>query len=193
MKKLLITGFGPFGDHAVNPAWSAVEALPETVGNYELCKLNIPTVYGDAAARVLETAARLRPDVILSIGLAAGREAVTPERIAVNIRDARLPDNVGRLCSGERIAEDGPAAYFATVPVEAMAQVIRDRGIPAAVSNTAGTYVCNDVLYTLLHRLSGTGIRVGFIHVPNTPDQGERSLPLEQTAAALLAAIQALD
>ncbi len=193
MKKLLITGFDPFGDHAVNPAWEAVKQLPYRVGEYELCKLNIPTVYGAAARTVLEEAARFCPAVILAVGLAGGRDAVTPERIAVNIRDARIPDNAGRLCTGERIVENGPAAYFATVPVEAMAQAIRDRGIPAAVSNTAGTYVCNDVLYTLLHRFRGTATRVGFLHVPNTPDQGERSLPLERTVLALIAAIEALN
>lgn len=193
MKKLLITGFDPFDSHAVNPSWSAVELLPEIVGEYELCKLDIPTLYETAAGIILEKAAQFRPDVILCVGLAAGRDSVTPERIAVNIRDARIPDNSGRLCGGERIAPDGPAAYFATVPVERMAQAIRDRSIPAAVSNTAGTYVCNDVLYILLHHFRGTATRVGFIHVPNIPEQGTANLPIRTTAQALIAAIEALD
>lgn len=190
MKKLLITGFPPFGDHSVNPSWMAVEQLPDRVGEYELCKLQIPTVYGKAASMVIAQAQVLPADAIICVGLAAGRDAVTPERIAVNIRDARIADNEGTLCSGIRIDPDGPAAYFSTLPVERMAQAIRNAGIPAAVSNTAGTYVCNDVLYTLLHRLGS--IPVGFIHVPNIPEQGQPSLPLAQTIRALEAAINAI-
>ncbi len=193
MKKLLITGFDPFGNHTVNPSWAAVEKLPDSVGDYRLCKLSIPTIYEAAAQTVLEKAAEYLPDVILCTGLAGGRDAVTPERIAVNIRDARIPDNTGRLCSGEQIAVEGPAAYFATVPVEAMAQAIRNTGIPACVSNTAGTYVCNDVFYTLLHHYQGTATRVGFLHVPNVPEQGNPSLELERTILALIAAIESLD
>ena len=192
MKKLLITGFDPFGGQSVNPSWAAVSQLPEVVAEYVLCKLAIPTVFGEAARLVLEKAAEFRPDVILCVGQAGGRDAVTPERIAVNIRDARIPDNWGFQPGGERVAPDGPAAYFATVPVERMAQAIRDAHIPGAVSNTAGTYVCNDVLYTLLHHYSNTPTRVGFIHVPYTPDQGTPSLPLAHTITALTAAIEAL-
>lgn len=190
-KRLLITGFDPFDGAAANPSWLAVEQLPERVGGYVLCKLQLPTVYGAAAQRVLDYAATVQPELILCIGLAGGRNAVTPERIAVNIRDARIPDNAGNQPRGERVADDGPAAYFATVPVEAMAQAIRDARIPAAVSNTAGTFVCNDVLYTLLHRFAGTGTRVGFIHVPNLPSADGPSMSLEQTVAALEAAIRA--
>ena len=192
-KRLLITGFDPFGENAVNPSWLAVQRLPDRVGEYTLYKLPIPTVFGKASEIILAEAARVCPAVILCVGLAGGRDAVTPERIAVNIRDARIPDNEGYLAQGEPIAPEGPAAYFATVPVEKMARAIRDAGIPAAVSNTAGTYVCNDVLYTLLHRFSGTGVRVGFIHVPYLPEQGSPSLPLEQTMAALSAAIRACE
>lgn len=193
MKQLLITGFTPFGDHAINPSWEAVQLLPDIVGTYALTKMQIPTVYAEAASAVIARAEQLGADVILSIGLAGGRSAVTPERIAVNIRDARLADNAGTMCNGEKIDETGPAAYFATVPVETMAQAIRDRHIPAAVSNTAGTYVCNDVLYTLLRRFDGTATRCGFIHVPQLPQQGEPNLPLEQIVEALTAAIAALD
>ena len=190
-RKLLITGFDPFGGETVNPAWEAVKSLPDEIGEYVLCKLGIPTAFGLGAQMVLEKAAQFRPDLILCIGQAGGRDAVTPERIAVNIRDARIPDNRGFQPSGERIVPEGPAAYFATVPVEKMAQAIRDAHIPGAVSNTAGTYVCNDVLYTLLHHFAGTQTRVGFIHVPYLPEQGSPSLPLDQAAAALAAAIRA--
>ncbi len=190
--KLLITGFEPFDGNTVNPSWEAVRQLPDRIGEYELCKLNIPTIYGTAAQMVLERAQRIGADVIISVGQAGGRDAVTPERIAVNIRDARIPDNAGVLCRGQRVAEDGPAAYFSTLPVEAMSQAIRDAGIPSAVSNTAGCYVCNDVLYTLLNMYHGTAVRAGFIHVPYLPEQGTPNLSLEDTVRALTAAIAAI-
>ena len=191
-KRLLITGFDAFGGQSINPSWLAVSQLPDRIGAYELRKLQIPTVFGAAAARVLEAAEEFRPHVILCVGQAGGRGAVTPERIAVNIRDARIPDNAGNQPSGEFVAPDGPAAYFATVPVQEMAQAIRAAQIPGTVSNSAGAFVCNDVLYTLLHRYAGTETRVGFIHVPYLPQQGSPSLPLEQTVAALEAAISIL-
>ena len=191
MKKLLITGFDAFGADSVNPSWEAVQRLPEEIGDFQLKKLGIPTVFGQGAADVLATAQDFQPDLILCVGLAAGRDAVTPERIAVNIRHARIPDNRGFQPQGERIVPDGPAAYFTTVPVEAMARAIQKASVPSTVSNTAGTYVCNDVLYTLLHHYAGTPVQVGFIHVPYLPEQGSPSLPLDQTIAALIAAIEA--
>lgn len=191
MKKLLITGFAPFGGGDVNPSWMAVQALPACVGDFELYKMELPTIFADAAAQVIARADEIGADVVLSVGQAGGRDAVTPERIAVNIRDARIPDNAGNQPRGEFVAEDGPAAYFATVPVEKMAQAIRDRQIRATVSNSAGAFVCNDVMYSLLHRFAGTPVRAGFIHVPYIPEQGQPSMPLEQTVAALTAAIEA--
>ena len=193
MPKLLITGFDPFGGNDVNPSWEAVKLLPEKIGAYTIYKMGIPTVFGTAARMILEKAEALCPEVIISVGLAGGRDAVTPERIAVNIRDARIADNQGVQPQGDRVVEDGPAAYFSTVPVEQMAEHIRNAGIPAAVSNTAGTFVCNDVLYTLLHRFDGTSVRAGFIHVPYLPAQGAPNMPLEQTVKALAAAIEALE
>lgn len=193
MKKLLITGFDPFGGEKINPAWEAVKLLPERVGDYELCKLQIPTVYGEGAALVLRTAQKVQPDVILCIGQAGGRAAVTPERIGVNIRDARIADNAGNQPQGEFVAADGPAAYFATVNVLAMAESAKAKGYPATVSNSAGAFVCNDVLYSLLHAYEGSDVKVGFIHVPFLPQQGQPSLPLEQTAAALKAMILACE
>ena len=190
--KLLITGFEPFDGKTINPSWEAVRRLPERIGNYELCKLNIPTVYGQAAQMVSEKAEEIGADVIICVGQAGGRDAVTPERIAVNIRDARIPDNAGVLYRGTRIVPEGPAAYFSTIPVEAMSQTVRDAHIPSSVSNTAGCYVCNDVLYTLLNKYAGTPVRVGFIHVPYLPEQGTPNLPLEDTVRALTAAIAVL-
>lgn len=193
MKKLLITGFDPFGGQTVNPAWQAVRRLPERIGNYELCKLEIPTVFGKAARILLEAAEDLHPDAILCVGQAGGRAAVTPERIGVNIRDARIPDNEGNQPRGEFVAADGPAAYFATLPVMEMAEAIQDAGVPGTVSNSAGAFVCNDVLYSLLHHYHGTPVRVGFIHVPWLPTQGSPNLAPEQTVLALTAAIGVLD
>lgn len=190
MRRLLITGFEPFGGDAVNPAWQAVRLLPDTLGDFVLRKREIPTVYGEAAAAVLAEARTFRPDVVLCVGLAGGREAVTPERIAVNIRDARIADNAGNQPVGEFAVPGGPAAYFATVPVEAMARAIREVGLPGAVSNTAGTFVCNDTLYLLLHHYAGTPVRVGFLHIPRTPELGLPALELHRSAAALQAAIE---
>ena len=192
MKKLLITGFEPFGGAEENTSWLAVQALPDRVGEYELCRLKLPTVFGAAAQMLLAKAAEFCPDVIISVGVAVGRDAVTPERIAVNIRDARIPDNAGNQPRGEFVAADGPAAYFATLPVEAMARAVREAGIPATVSNSAGAYVCNDVMYSILHHCVGTAVKAGFIHVPQLPHQGQPSLALEKTVQALQVSIYAL-
>ena len=192
MKTLLITGFDPFGGQNVNPAWEAVKLLPDTIGEYELCKLNIPTVFSLAARMVLENAAEVQPQVILCVGQAGGRSAVTPERIAINVRTARIPDNQGYQPQEEPVVPGGPDGIFATVPVTAMTRAISDAGLPAAVSNTAGTFVCNDVLYTLLHHYAGSEVRVGFIHVPWLPEQGTPNLPLTDTVRALKVAIGVL-
>ena len=191
MKKLLITGFDPFGGAEVNPSWQAVQRLPDRVGDFVLCKLEIPTVFGKATRVVLEKAAEFSPDVILCVGQAGGRAAVTPERIGVNIRDGRIADNEGNQPRGEFVAPDGPAAYFATVPVLAMAEAIEAGGIPATVSNSAGAFVCNDTLYGILHAFAGTEVRCGFIHVPYLPEQGEPSMALENITKALELAIAA--
>ena len=190
-RKLLITGFDPFGGASINPAWEAVKLLPETIADFEVHKLEIPTVFGLATEKVLEKAAEIQPDVILCIGQAGGRGAVTPERIGVNIRDAKIADNAGNQPVGQFVAEEGPAAYFATVPVLAMEAAIRGASLPGQVSNSAGAFVCNDTLYGLLHHYAGTEVKVGFIHVPWLPEQGSPSMPLEKTAAALEAAIRA--
>lgn len=193
MKRLLITGFDPFGGASINPAWEAVKRLPEQIGDFILCKLQIPTVFGKAAAMVVDKAEEFHPDVILCIGQAGGRAAVTPERIGVNIRDARIADNEGNQPQGEFVAADGPAAYFSTVNVKAMADAAQKAGLPATVSNSAGAFVCNDVLYSLLHHFAGTKVKAGFIHVPYLPEQGEPSLPLTQTVAALEKMISVCD
>lgn len=192
MKKLLITGFDPFGGESINPSWEAVKLLPDTVGDYQLHKLQIPTVFGLAPQKVLEAAQAIQPDVIISVGQAGTRDSVTPERIGINMRSARIADNAGYIPVEESIVPGGPDGIFSTLPVAAMVDAIRAANLPAAISNTAGTFVCNDTLYSLLHHYQGTPVRCGFIHVPWLPEQGTPNLTLDNTVQALIAAISAL-
>ena len=195
MKKLLITGFDPFGGERINPSWEAVKLLPETIGEYALTKMQIPTVFGQAAEKVLTAAKELKPDVILSVGQAGGRKAVTPEVIGINLREAGIPDNMGNRPVNTPVIAGGPDACFATVPVREMVKIITSAGLPAALSFSAGAFVCNDVLYTLLHHYRGTDTRVGFIHVPFLPEQAKENVPsmaLSQIVSGLTAAIEAL-
>ena len=189
---LLITGFDPFGGDSINPSWEAVKKLPDRIGNWKLCKLEIPTVFSLAAETVLRKAQEVAPAAILCLGVAAGRSAVTPERIGINVRSARIPDNRGNQPKEEPVIPGGGDGLFSTMRVSAMAAAIEAMGLPGAVSNTAGTFVCNDILYTLLHHYQGTGVKVGFLHVPQLPEQGEPSLPLEDTVRAITAAIQSI-
>jgi pyroglutamyl-peptidase len=195
MKKLLITGFDPFGGASVNPAREAVMALPDVVGDYTLTKLEIPTVFGLAAETVLRAAEALCPDVILCVGQAGGRAAITPEVVAINLREASIPDNAGNQPKNMPVVENAPAAYFSTLPVRAMTEGVKAAGIPCSLSYSAGVFVCNDLLYTLLHHYDGTDTRVGFVHIPYLPEQageGVASLPLEDAVRGLTAAIQAI-
>ena len=195
MKKLLITGFDPFGGADRNPSREAVMALPDVIGDCTIIKLEIPTVFGLAAETVLRAATDLRPDAILCVGQAGGRAAITPEVVAINLRDASIPDNHGNQPRNTPVAENAPAAYFSTLPVRAMAEAVKAAGVPCALSYSAGVFVCNDLLYTLLPHYDGTDVRVGFIHIPYLPEQakeGVPSLPLNETVRGLTAAIQAL-
>lgn len=189
---VLITGFEPFGGQSVNPSWEAVSALPERVGQHDLVKLHLPVEYGEAPRRVLEKARELSPQVILCVGQAGGRDAVTPEVIGINLREASIPDNAGVSPAGVPIDPDGPDGIFSTLPVREMVSAIREKGIPAKLSYSAGAYVCNDLMYTLLNHFRGTDIRVGFVHVPYIPAQGSPSLPQAQLTQALAAAIETL-
>ena len=194
MKHLLITGFDPFGGECVNPSWEAVSRLPDAVGPWRLTKLQIPTVFGLAARNVLAAAGE-GMDAIVCVGQAGGRDAVTVERIAINMASASIADNHGSVPKEEPVIPGGPDGIFATVDVAAMARAVCDAGLPGKISNTAGTFVCNDTLYRLLHRFAGSGTRVGFIHVPHLPEQagkGKPSMELADIIAALTAAIGAI-
>ena len=195
MKKLLITGFDPFGGENINPSWEAVKELPDHIGDWQLTKMEIPTVFGAAADQVIAAAEGLQLNAILCIGQAGGRATVTPEVVAINLQEARIPDNIGNQPMNIPVVKGGPAAYFATVPVREMVQAIQAASIPAALSYSAGTFVCNDVLYRLLHHFDGTATQAGFIHVPYLPHQAKQnhpSLPQEKIVEALQLAISVL-
>lgn len=177
LKKILITGFDPFGGETVNPSWECIKALPDETGNAKLFKLQLPTVYGKAAESAINAAEEIRPDVILCVGQAGGRKDVTPEMVGINVRDAKIADNEGRFASGEKICEDGEAAYFTTIGARIIAEKLGKKGLPCSVSYSAGTFVCNDLLYSLLRRFDGEAVRIGFVHVPFFPEQAAEGVP----------------
>jgi len=171
--KILVTGFDPFGGEKVNPALEAVKSLPSEIHGAEIHWVEIPTVFYKAAD-VLETAiVRFQPDAVLCIGQAGGRASLTPERVAINQDDARIPDNQGNQPIDTPIRLDGQAAYFSTLPIKAMVQAIKEEGLPATVSNTAGTFVCNHLMYQALYLADKKfpDMRAGFMHIPYMTEQ----------------------
>jgi pyroglutamyl-peptidase len=193
MKRLLITGFEPFGGEEINPSWEAVKLLPIEINGYELTKLCLPVVFGEAAKMVKKAAEELCPDVLLCIGQAGGRSAVTPELVGINLRHASIPDNKGNQPKDEPINEGGACAYFSTIPVREIAEAISGEGISSQVSYSAGTYVCNELLYTLLSHFEGSKTRVGFIHVPYSKEQNKTpSMEMTEIVKALETAIKSL-
>lgn len=199
---ILVTGFEPFGGEKINPSWEAVQALPNKITDSDVVKLEIPVVFGEGAHAVLASIERCNPDIVLCVGQAGGRSKITPEFVGINYRDARIPDNAGNQPHAEKIVDDGPDAYFATLPVRTMTSAMNEAGIPAAVSYTAGTYVCNEVMYSLLHTLAikYPGVRGTFLHVPfateqhSTQSATDASLPVEVMTRGLeVALIAALE
>ena len=171
--KILVTGFDPFGGEKVNPALEAVKSLPSEIHGAEIHWVEIPTVFYKAAD-VLETAIiRYQPDAVLCIGQAGGRASLTPERVAINQDDARIPDNQGNQPIDIPIRLDGQAAYFSTLPIKAMVQAIKEEGLSATVSNTAGTFVCNHLMYQALYLADKKfpHMRTGFMHIPYMTEQ----------------------
>lgn len=194
LKKLLITGFEPFDGEQINPSWEAVDRLPIEINGYELVKLCIPVMFGEAAAKVIKVADKIRPDAILCIGQAGGREVITPELVGINLRNVSIPDNNGYQPKDEPIVEGGACAYFSTLPVRRIAEALNDAGIPSRVSYSAGAYVCNDVLYTLLARYKNTETRIGFIHIPYCVEQNkEPAMSINDIVQGLVVAIENLD
>ncbi|HIE1230561.1 TPA: pyroglutamyl-peptidase I [Serratia marcescens] len=173
MQKVLITGFEPFGGERLNPSWEVVKQLNdmELVGTRIVAR-QLPCVFGAALEALNAAIDEVQPVMVLAVGQAGGRTDITIERVAINVDDARIPDNQGQQPVDEPIVAGGPAAYFSTLPIKAMVSSMREAGIPASVSQTAGTYVCNHVMYGLLHRLSGQReVNGGFIHIPYLPEQ----------------------
>ncbi|BAL62905.1 pyroglutamyl-peptidase I [Melissococcus plutonius] len=166
--KILVTGFDPFGGETTNPALDAVKGLPDKIREAEIIKLEIPTVFNKSAEVTKQAILTYQPDVVLNVGQAGGRFTVTPERVAINRDDARIPDNEGNQPINDSIHEDGAPAYFTQLPIKAMVKMIRDAGLPAAVSNTAGTFVCNHIMYQVQYMIDKEfpELKGGFIHVP---------------------------
>ena len=196
--KVLVTGFDPFGGEPINPAWEAVKAMKDTIAGAEIVKMQIPTVVGKSIEKIHQKMKELQPDLVISVGQAGGRFGVTPERVAINVTDARIPDNEGNQPIDEPIFPDGPAAYLSNLPVKAMVQAIKDAGYPSVLSNSAGTYICNHVMYGILYYIEKEfpNVRGGFIHVPYAPSQvvnkpSTPSMALADITASLEAAVAA--
>lgn len=193
--RILVTGFEPFEQDSVNPSWEVARALHgEVIASATVHAVQLPCVFGAAIGRLHEALRQVRPVLAISLGMAGGRADFTPERVAINIDDARIPDNAGGQPVDTPVVQGAPAAYFSTLPIKAVVSGLRAQGIPASVSNTAGTFVCNHVFFALMHWLAQghgeAGARGGFIHVPALPEQAARhpgmaSMALATQVAAL--------
>lgn len=197
--KILVTGFDPFGQDTMNPAIEAVKRLPDTISGAEIIKLEIPTVFNKSAEVTREAMAKHDVDYVLNIGQAGGRFDLTPERVAINLDDARIPDNEGNQPIDVEIKADGESAYFSQHPVKAMVTAIKKAGLPASVSNTAGTFVCNHIMYQSLYltHKEFPKAKAGFMHVPFLPEQvlerpGMPAMSLEDITRGIVAAIEAI-
>ena len=197
--KILVTGFDPFGGEPINPAIESVKKLPDNIAGAEIIKLEIPTVRGKSLEKIEKAIQEHNPDIILSVGQAGGRFDITVERVGINMDDFRIPDNEGNQVIDEPVFSDGDNAYFVKLPVKAMVQNIQKNKIPASVSYTAGTFVCNHVLYGALYLVEKKykGKKSGFIHIPFLPEQvvDKRNMPsmeLNTIVTGLTAAIEAI-
>ncbi|UOB20935.1 pyroglutamyl-peptidase I [Macrococcus armenti] len=195
MKRILITGFEPFDGAKINPSYEAVNALPETIDGAQIIKMQIPTVFYKGAALIRDAIMKNLPDIIICVGQAGGRSAISIEQVAINIVEARIPDNEGNQPQDENVIVTGDNAYFSNLPVKAMVKAIQDKEIQVEISYSAGTFVCNEVMYQLLHTITKEfpSMRGGFIHVPYAPEQtkDKPSMPIETMTEALYTAIQA--
>jgi pyroglutamyl-peptidase len=195
---VLVTGFEPFGGERVNPSWEACRQLPSTISGLRVETLRVPCEFGRAIEVVAAAIDRHRPSLVVCVGQAGGRSRLGVERVAINVDDARAPDNAGSQPVDEPIAAGGPPAYFATLPVKAMVVAMRAAGVPAELSNSAGTYVCNHLMYGVLHHIATRqhDARAGFVHVPYAEAQvldkaGLAAMSIESMARGLEAGIAA--
>ncbi len=171
--KILITGFQPFGGATINPAYEAIKLLPDTIEGAEIIKLEVPVVFEEDAKVLEEAMIKHRPNVTICVGQAGGRSSICVEKVAINLMEARIPDNAGKQPFDQPVCTDGENAYFTNLPVKAMVKNIQEKGIPAKISYTAGTYVCNDIMYRLLYLIEKKypKMKGGFIHVPYLSEQ----------------------
>jgi pyroglutamyl-peptidase len=195
MTTVLLTGFEPFAGAASNSSWDAVELVAETWdGDAELVIELLPVTFAGASSSMRELIARHSPDLVIGVGLADGRDAVTPERVAINVEDARIPDNDGDQPRDRALDVDGPAAYFTGLPVKEIVAAIQDAGIAGRLSDSAGTYVCNSLMYSIMRTVEGSGVAAGFVHVPCDEKLARGTsvpwMPLEEIARALRIAIE---
>ena len=193
---ILLTGFDPFGGSAHNPSWLIAQALHgQRIAGHQVVAAQLPTVFGQSLQRLQSLLQEHQPSITLCLGLAGGRAALSIERIGININDARIPDNRGAQPIDTPVQAGGPAAYFASLPIKAMLRAVQRAGVPCEVSQTAGTFVCNHVLYGLMHLLAQgaapLGARGGFVHVPWLSGQGEPHLPLRNMVRGIHAALWA--
>ena len=195
-KTVLLTGFEPFNKEVVNPAWEAVRALQGWGGEgFRVEVMQLPCVFGEANRVLKEALDRHRPDVVIAVGQAGGRVDMSAERVAINVDDAPIPDNAQCQLVDEAIVEGGPAAYFSTLPIKAIVAALRGQGVPASVSQSAGTFVCNHVFYGLMHATAGMDVKAGFIHIPYLPQQaaahpGAASMALAEVVRGLKIAVE---
>ncbi|MBL1096822.1 pyroglutamyl-peptidase I [Streptomyces coffeae] len=192
MTRVLLTGFEPFGGEEVNPSWEAVSLVAAAPPpGLDLITARLSCVFGTALEELAAAVEAADPDLVLCVGQAGGRSRITVERVAINVDDARIPDNAGQQPIDEPVVAGGPAAYFAPLPVKACVAAVRAAGIPAALSQTAGTFVCNHVFYGLAHLIATRrpAMRGGFVHLPYAPgqvvDRDQPSLPVATAAEAL--------
>ncbi len=201
MRRLLITGFEPFGGDAVNSSWEVCKAMPDTIRDWKVYRMQIPVAFGRGADEAIHDVRPIDPCAVICLGQAAGRTAVTPEMFALNLRYAEKPDADGCIPHDQPCLAEGPLALKTTLEIREMTAAIREAGIPAQVSYSAGTYVCNDLYYRMLWNFRGSPFRVIFIHLPLLPEQtakgcpgeGLPSLTLEQMVKAVTAAVEAID
>ena len=190
MKKLVIFAFEPFGGETINPSLEILRLLPDAIGEYRIIKMSLPVVFGEAADLAIDLVESEGADAVICLGQAGGRECISPELVAINLRNADIPDNKGNLPKDTPILEGGREAYFSTLPVRKMTEAICSEGIASKLSYSAGAYVCNDLYYSLLHSFYQSGVGVCFIHVPYSKEQGrEPSMELCDMTRAIVAAI----
>lgn len=196
MTTVLLTGFEPFEGESINPSLEAVKALHGVaVEDYHIIAKPLPTVFGESIAKLHTFIEEISPSIVICVGQAGGREGITVERVAINVDDARIPDNIGQQPIDRSIIENGPAAYFSTLPIKAAVENLRQAGIPSSVSQTAGTFVCNHVFYGLMNMIQSCSIKGGFVHIPYLPEQavnhsGKASMSLDLIVRGLLSIVK---